>query len=113
MFVIEETISIFNLAYLEETDRWVRENFSTNRDGDVVNHTRHLAHGHFSLVNCSQEYVDHMALTTAKNLINKNWQENAESISVMINEIKKFDLYRDQSFARTFPEVHEHYKRFW
>ena len=113
MFVIEETISIFNLAYLEETDQWVKENFSTNRDGDVVNHTRHLAQGRFSLANCSQEYVDHVSMTSARNLINCDWQENVESISVMINEIKKFDLYRDQSFSKTFPEVHDHYRRFW
>jgi hypothetical protein len=57
MFLVEETISIFNLAYITELDTWVKQNFTTNREGDPVNHTRHMATGIFRLDNCSNEYV--------------------------------------------------------
>jgi molybdenum cofactor biosynthesis enzyme MoaA len=113
MFVVEETISIFNLAYLEETDKWVKENFYTNRDGDVINHTRHLAHGTFSLQNCSQEYVESISKSEYANLLSKDWQESTESIKLMLLEIGKFDNIRKQSFSKTFPEVSDMYRRFW
>jgi hypothetical protein len=35
MFVIEETVSIFNLLYINELESWVKQNFTTNREGDV------------------------------------------------------------------------------
>jgi sulfatase maturation enzyme AslB (radical SAM superfamily) len=112
MFVIEETISIFNLAYLEELDSWVKNNFVDNREGDVINHTRHLAHKTFNLLNLSLEYVDAVAKTNYKNLIPNNWVENSGVIKSMINEIKRFDTLRNESFEKTFPEVAEYYARF-
>jgi hypothetical protein len=58
MFLIEETISIFNLHYINRLDKWSRQNFVDNREGDPVNHTRHQAYGTFSLNNLSEEYVN-------------------------------------------------------
>ena len=112
MFVVEETVSIFNLAYTDRLDAWIRENFTTNREGDVTNHTRHLAAGWYSLENCSQEYVDAMQKTPHANLIPSNWCESDSRIKAMLQQIQKFDSYRNESFTKTFPEVAEYYARF-
>jgi sulfatase maturation enzyme AslB (radical SAM superfamily) len=112
MFVVEETISIFNLAYLDELGGWVENNFVHNREGDAINHTRHLAQGTFNLSNLTQEYVDAVSNTNHKNLIPNNWIENPFAINLMIGEIKRFDNLRNESFENTFPEVAEYYSRF-
>ena len=113
MFVVEETISIFNVLYLDETDQWVKQNFSSNREGDIVNHTRHLAHGMYSLANSSQELFRALRHSARPGLISKGWQENPTHITQALGEIKKFDRARGQSFEQTFPELFEMYKRFW
>ena len=112
MFLIEETISIFNLWYSNEVSRWAENNFTTNREGDPINHTKHLAKGIFSLAACSQEYISAIQQTELKNLISNDWKENPASINKMIGEIKKFDNFRNQSFEKTFPDVAEFYSRF-
>ena len=112
MFHIEETVSIFNLFYLSELEDWVSKHFTTNREGDIVNHDKHMARWTFSLENCTQEYVDAVQQTEFKNLIPRSWQENSTNIIKMIAEIKKFDQFRNQSFEKTFPEVAEFYARY-
>lgn len=111
MFLIEETISIFNLAYLDRLDSWTSENFTTNRDGDVVNHTRHLASGVFGLHNLSEQYASAMRLTPYKNLVPQS-SPTGTQIKNMLSEIEKFDQYRGQSFSKVFPEVAEYYASF-
>jgi sulfatase maturation enzyme AslB (radical SAM superfamily) len=113
MFVVEETISIFNLLYLQELAQWVGNNFTTNRERDIVNHTRHLVKGSFNLQNMSQEYVDAIKQSPQKNLIPTNWTENPVTIQAMLAEIKKFDDFRNESFEKVFPELHKLYSRFW
>ena len=39
MFLIEETVSIFNFYYMNELDAWAKNNFTANREGDVTHHT--------------------------------------------------------------------------
>jgi len=112
MFVIEETVSIFNLASLDKLKRWAQSQFAVNREGDATNHTRHLAKGMFGLHNCSAEYVEAMHNTAYGNLIPAAWQENATDIEQMIAEIKRFDVLRDQSFEAVFPDVARYYSRF-
>ena len=112
MFLIEETISIFNLYYQHELDAWVKNNFATNRDGDIVNHAQHIAHGMFNLHNCSQPYVDYIKKTGLTNLVPKDWKENISNIQSMLKEIHKFDQLRGESFAKTFPEVAEFYSNY-
>lgn len=112
MFLIEETISIFNLWYTDELSHWIGNNFTTNREGDPVDHTKHFAIGIFSLEACSQEYVSALAHSDRRNLIPQAWQENPNKINNMISEIKKFDNFRNQSFKKTFPQVAEFYARF-
>jgi hypothetical protein len=85
------------------------KNFSTNREGDLVNHTKHLAQGIFGLHNCSQKYIDWLQQTNYKNLISPDWRENPAQISNMIDAIHQHDQFRSQSFAKTFPEVAEFY----
>ena len=108
MFTIEETISIFNLYYQQELAQWAKENFTRNREGDEVNHTRHLAQGIFNLDNITEEYNQAIGQKYNK----KDWQENPEQIQKMIKEIAKFDQIRKQDFAKTFPEIANFYKRY-
>jgi len=110
MFLIEETISTFNLAYIDELEQWTQEYFSTNREGDITVHSRHLAIGMYSIDFLSQEYVDSM--TKYQQLIPTTWKEQPVGITTMIQQIKQFDQYRNQSFNKTFPEVAEYYKRY-
>ena len=112
MFLIEETLSIFNLYYHYELVDWVTKNYSSNRLGDIVNHTQHVAHGIFSLDNMSNEYVEAMINTDLGKLIKPNWKENPLQIQSMIAEINKFDQIRKQDWRIVFPEVAEFYKRF-
>jgi len=112
MFLIEETISIFNLYYQTELDHWIQHNYSANRLGDAVTHTKHVAKGTFSLNNLSQEYVTALHGTQWSNLIDPAWQENTASITAMIQEINKFDKIRNQNWRRVFPDVADFYKRF-
>lgn len=111
MFLIEETISIFNLAYLNELESWVKQNFTTNKEGDVVNHTRHMARGWFSLDRLSSEYRDWLLTTKYKSLLNPNWQESPMQITGMLKEIAKHDQMRQQRFSSVFPEVADFYQR--
>jgi sulfatase maturation enzyme AslB (radical SAM superfamily) len=112
MFLIEETISIFNLYYQSELNQWVNNNFSMNRLGDTVTHTQHVAHGIYKIANLSQPYIDSISDTPLANLIPPNWMENPVAIQQMINEIIKFDSIRTQSWQKTFPEVASFYSRF-
>ena len=112
MFLIEETVSIFNLLYTDELSQWVQQNFAANREGDIVNHTKHLAIGEFSLLNCSTEYVTAVKKKNSQSLIPFNWKENPTAIHNMFNSIKKIDQFRNQSFAHVFPELAEFYARF-
>lgn len=112
MFLVEETISIFNLYYQDELASWTKNNFATNRLGDQINHTRHVANGMFSLDNLSQSYVDSIRSTNLINLVKPDWQENPAEITAMIAEIQKFDAIRGQDWHKTFPEVAEFYSRY-
>lgn len=111
MYLIEETISIFNLFYQFELEQWAQKNFSTNRLGDQINHTKHRADGIFGLENLTQKYVDNLD-PVFKNLVNTNWAENPTKIADMVAEIRKFDLIRNQDFTKTFPEVAEFYSNY-
>lgn len=112
MFHVEETVSIFNLFYLNALEAWTSTQFTTNREGDVINHNKHVATGKFSLVNCTQEYVDAMQNSRYRSLIPAGWKETPSNIASMISEIKQFDTFRNQSFEQTFPEVAEFYHRY-
>jgi len=105
MFLIEETVSIFNLYYINELDAWVKNNFTTNREGDMINHTRHFAGGIFGIQNCSQPYVDYVRDTSNSELISAHWKEDLQGVQKMLKEIHKFDQLRGESFEKTFPEV--------
>jgi sulfatase maturation enzyme AslB (radical SAM superfamily) len=111
MFLIEETMSIFNLYYQHELDSWVKSNFSTNRLNDIVNHTRHVANRIYGLHNLTQTYIDNLT-PALKNLIADDWKENPAEIRAMIAEIRKFDQIRNQDFTKTFPEVAEFYSNY-
>jgi len=111
MFTVEETISTFNLFYLGQVSDWVKNNFSTNRLGDIVNYTSHAAEGFFSLKNLTQEYVDNLP-NHLKGLVKKPFTENPELVAKMVNEVKTYDRTRNQDWTKTFPEVAEFYKRY-
>jgi sulfatase maturation enzyme AslB (radical SAM superfamily) len=112
MFLVEETISIFNLYYLDELKSWVEQNFTTNREGDPIDHTRHMVIDRFHPETCTQEYVDAMQVSPYRHLIPDNWVEQPEKIQSMLDTIAVFDQRRDQNFAEVFPEVAEFYRRY-
>jgi pyruvate-formate lyase-activating enzyme len=112
MFLVEETMNIFNLYYQSELETWVNDNFSTNRLGDITNHTRHPAKKEFALDNLSQAYVDAIKNTQLANLIKPGWQENPDNIRAMIDKIQQFDTIRGEDWRKTFPEVTEFYSKF-
>lgn len=111
MFLIEETISVFNLWYQDELSTWARENFATNREGDPVNHCRHLATGPYAIANITEEYFQQLA-PDAQQLIPEDWQENPGEIAAMIKEIDLIDQTRQQNWRAVFPEVAAFYTRF-
>ena len=111
MFLIEETISIFNCYYHDRVNSWAKDNFSTNRLGDIVDHTKHLAHGVFSIENLTNEYAEALPREIAK-LISPGWKENSTNIISMLHQIRKFDSIRKQDWESIFPEVAQFYKKF-
>lgn len=113
MFLIEQTISIFNVANIECVDKWVVEKFSTNREGDHVDCTKHLAGGTFSLEGATYELVELLQEKNTKHLVSTNWKEIPTRVESVIREIKKFDQYRTQSFWETFPETAPAFRRYW
>ena len=112
MFVVEETVSIFNLLYLQELENWINYNFTTNREGDIINHSRHMVTGSFVLDNMSEEYVEQVQQSINRDLIPPNWYEDGTAIQLMMKEIKKFDILRNESFEKIFPELANLYARF-
>lgn len=112
MFLVEETVSIFNLLYLDELQQWLEQNFTTNREGDPTNHTLHFVQGLYELAYCSQEYVDAMANSRYKHLIPADWKEQPDKIKQMLLEIKQIDSFRKESFEKVFPEVAAFYSRY-
>lgn len=113
MFLIEETISIFNVLNIDQVDQWVASNFATNREGDVTVCTKHLAAGTFNLNNVTTELVELLQTKSTRNLIPVNWVENPKRVNEIVAEIKKFDLRRNQSFQEIFPETAAAYARYW
>lgn len=113
MFLIEQTVSIFNVLYMEDVKSWAAENFSTNREGDVVNFSQHLAMGMFGLQNASKELVQRLQGHPAQNLIGPSWIEQPDRIRPMVDEIKRFDAYRRESFVDVFPETADTFRRYW
>jgi sulfatase maturation enzyme AslB (radical SAM superfamily) len=111
MFLIEETVSIFNLYYRERLANWAKENFSTNRLGDITNHTSHNAFGIFSLDNVTHEYLAALPDDT-KSLIPPSWKENPAQIAHMIQQITKFDKIRGENWIEVFPALADFYSRY-
>lgn len=111
-FLIEQTISVFNVLYLDEIKRWINENFPMNRDNYPVICTDHLANGIYGLENASTELVEKVKEKSLGSLINPGWSENPDRIYWMMQEIQEIDSYRQQDFRKFFPEMAEAYRRF-
>ena len=111
MFLIEETVSIFNLYYQRELAQWVDCNFKSNRLGDAVNHSRHLAEGMFGIHHLSMDYVDALDPVTRK-IIGSGFRESPWAIGKMLEEIAKFDRVRNQDWSVVFSEVAGFYSKF-
>lgn len=113
MFLVEQTISIFNVLDIDCVDQWVKTHFSANREGDAVDCTRHLAQGIFNLNNSTKELVEKMQANDTKHLISPGWIERPGNVQEMVQEIKRFDGYRNQSFKEVFPETASAFSRYW
>jgi sulfatase maturation enzyme AslB (radical SAM superfamily) len=114
MFLVEETLSLYNLATTDRLAKWVADNFSSSRFGDIINHSRHLATGISGLHALSTEYAHALAQNPSlRNLIPTNFTENTDAIKKFLAQTQKFDQVRNQDFRITFPEVAEYYQKFW
>lgn len=113
MFLIEQTISIFNILDINSVRCWAKKNFSHNREQDPIDITRHLAGGLYSLNNATQQLVSRMQSQSLDHLISSQWKENPQAIKYMLSRIKKFDEQRHQSFEQTFPMIFDCFKQFW
>lgn len=113
MFLVEQTISVFNILDIKDVEDWVSREFSTNLEGDAVDCTRHFAIGIFGLENASRELINESVARGFLDLATADWDEDVDGIKNMLAEIKKFDIHRAQSLESTFPEMVECYKRFW
>ena len=113
MFLVEETVGILNVLYQHELAQWMRSEFATNREGDPVDHTRHLARGPYALESASMELVQAMRDQGHGDLVPVNWQEQPDLIHHMIETTKRFDSYRSQNLADHMPELWQCYRRFW
>lgn len=113
MFLVEQTISIFNVLYLNEIKNWIEKNFPTNREGDIVELSRHQARGIFSLQNSPFELVEEIRKKELGNLIDINYTEKPDQIKLMVEEIKKIDGFRNQDFSKIFPETFDSFRRVW
>jgi hypothetical protein len=113
MFFVQECTSCLNMHYFNEVGDWVKQNFTTNREGDRTDHSTQLAfHSYLNVRNITQEYVDALAGTPMINAIGSDWQENPNTIVQFIKETEKFDKIRVQDWKKTFPEVAEFYRRY-
>jgi len=114
MFFVQECTSNLNLFYFGEVEKWVKNNFPTNRFGDLVDHTTQLAsHNYLNVNNITQEYVDAIKDTQMFQFISPNWQENPIQIKEFIAKTEKFDQLRGQNWKKTFPEVANFYSRYF
>jgi hypothetical protein len=112
MFLIEETLSILNVLYQNELETWHNNNFKTNKLGDNIDHTKHLAVATFKLDSITNEYYKLLSDNNLQNYVSPQWQENPQEVQELVKKIKQFDLIRDQDFSKTFPEVAECYARY-
>jgi hypothetical protein len=114
MFFVQECTSNLNLFYFGEVEKWVKNNFPTNRFGDLVDHTTQLAsHKYLNVNNITQEYVDAIKDTQMFQFISPNWQENPIQIKEFIAKTEQFDQLRGQNWKKTFPEVANFYSRYF
>ena len=117
MFLIEQTLSIFNLYYKRELADWIEINFPTNRLGDATSYSQHFvfstSNGNFSLDNLSKEYVEGLASdATLAEYVPTNFVENEQNIKEMLARIALFDGHRKHNWKQVFPEVAEFYNRY-
>jgi sulfatase maturation enzyme AslB (radical SAM superfamily) len=112
MFLIEQTISIFNVLDLQDVDDWVEEKFNADATQDRADCTRHLAWGKYAVKNSSRELMQKMREQRLDNLVAADWAEDPAAIRLMLEEIQKFDQHRGQAFAATFPAVFDCFRRF-
>jgi len=113
MFLVQETLSNFNLFYSGQVESWVQKHFSTNRVEDKTDHSTQLAkHEYYGIENITQEYVDAISNRHTRLMLPNNWQENPEKIKKMLHETENHDKIRTNDWKKTFPEVAEFYSRY-
>jgi organic radical activating enzyme len=114
MFYIQETTSCLNLFYFGEVNNWVKENFNSNRSGDLTDYGTQLAlHNYLNVNNITQEYFDAIQGTKMSEFISPNWKENPDKITEFIRETEKFDKLQGQDWKKTFPDVARFYSRYF
>lgn len=111
MFLVEETVSVFNLLYSERLANWLTNNFQSNRLGDTIVHSKHLAKRSFSLDALTQEYVDAL-MPNQRMVLGNHWSENPDAVKTMLTDLETFDKIRGQDWKTVFPELVPLYVRY-
>lgn len=113
MFMVQETLSNFNLFYSGEVSAWIDNNFATNRVTDPVEHSQQLAyHELLGIDAITQEYADAISNQNTRNMLPSDWQENPVKIRKMLLETAKHDQARAQDWKIAFPEIVQYYSRY-
>lgn len=113
MFLIQETLSNFNLFYSDQVAAWIQTNFATNRLGDKIDHSQQLAiHDYLGIDVITEEYVSAISQKHIRNMLPLDWQENPEKIKKMLRETTIHDKIRNQDWRVVFPEITEYYSRY-
>ena len=113
MFLVQETLSNFNLFYAGEVAGWIADNFATNRVTDKVEHSQQLAyHELLGIDAITQEYADAISGRNIRNMLPADWKENPDKIRKMLSEIAKHDQARGQNWKTVFPEIVQYYSRY-
>lgn len=112
MFLVQETLSNFNLFYADEVANWIHNNFATNRVTDKVEHSQQLAfHDLLGIDTITEEYANAISHKT-RNMLPLDWKENPEKIRRMLVETAKHDRVRGQDWKYVFPEIVQFYSRY-
>ncbi len=113
MFLVQETLSNFNLFYSDEVATWIANNFATNRVADKVEHSQQLViHDLLGIEVITEEYVAAINNRNIRNMLPGNWKENPDKIKQMLLETAKHDQARGQNWKTAFPEIVQYYSRY-
>lgn len=113
MFLVQETLSNFNLYYAGEVKQWISNYFPSNRLGDPTDHSYQLVHhNNLGIDVITQEYADSIKNQFTGQMLPSQWKENPQKIIEMLKFTATHDNIRKQNWKIVFPEIVPYYSRY-